>query len=217
VSPAYTQDKIQRGPRNPDKDGEVAAMQDLYARNWWAILIRGLIAIAFGVVAILWPNETLFILITIFGIFCFVDGIFALIAALRAATHHAHWAALLVEGILGLIVGIIAIFHPSAAAVAFLFLIAAWAIITGFLELFAAFRLRSELGGEVLLILGGIVSIIFGIVLFAVPSAGVVIIAWLIGLYAILFGVILVGLSFRLKAWHDSGSAGGTQPAVGSA
>jgi uncharacterized membrane protein HdeD (DUF308 family) len=213
---AYTQGNS-GGFRSQIENCEAAAMQDLYARNWWAILIRGIIAIVFGVVAIIWPNETLFILITLFGVFCLVDGIFALVAAIRAATHHAHWAALVVEGILGLIVGLIAIFHPSAAAVAFLFLIAAWAIITGFLELFAAFRLRRELGGEVLLVLGGIISIVFGILLFASPSAGVVVIAWLIGVYAILFGVLLVGLSFRLKAWYDSGSPGGTQPAIGSA
>jgi uncharacterized membrane protein HdeD (DUF308 family) len=191
-------------------------MHDLYARNWWAILIRGVLAIVFGIIAIVWPNETLFVLITLFGIFCLIDGIFSLIAALRAIVHHAHWIALLLEGLLGVIVGIIAIVHPSAAAVAFLFLIAAWAIITGFLELFAAVRLRRELGGEVLLILGGIVSIIFGILLFAFPNAAVITVVWLLGIYAIVFGVLLVGLSFRLKAWHDSGSADGTQPAVGT-
>jgi uncharacterized membrane protein HdeD (DUF308 family) len=193
------------------------AMHDLLARNWWALLIRGILAIIFGIIAIVWPGETLFILITLFGAYCFVDGIFSLVATFRAVAHHAHWVALLLEGILGIVVGIVAFVHPGLAAVAFLYLIAAWALITGVLELFAAFRLQRELGGEVLLILGGLASIIFGILLFAFPQAGVVTVVWLIGIYAVVFGVLMVGLSFRLKAWHESGSSTPAQPVAGAA
>jgi uncharacterized membrane protein HdeD (DUF308 family) len=193
-------------------------VQGILGKNWWALLIRGILAIVFGMLAIVWPGETLLILITLFGAYAFIDGIFSIVAAMRAAERHAHWIALLLEGILGLIVGVITFFHPGLTALAFLYFIAAWAIITGVLELFAALRLRKELGGEVLLVLGGLASLIFGVLLAIFPGRGVLTVVWIIGIYAIVFGVLLVGLSFRLKAWHESGgTSGAQQPAQGSA
>ena len=175
-------------------------------------------AILFGVLAIAWPGETLLILITLFGAYAFVDGIFSIVAAVRSAARHAHWAALLLEGILGVIVGLITFFHPGITALVLLYFIAAWAIITGILELIAAIRLRKELAGEVLLILSGLASVIFGILLAIFPSTGVLTVVWLIGVYAIVFGVLLIGLSFRLKSWHESGGiGGGRQTAAGPA
>jgi uncharacterized membrane protein HdeD (DUF308 family) len=192
-------------------------VQGILGKNWWALLIRGILAIAFGMLAIVWPGETLLILITLFGAYAFIDGIFSIVAAVRAAERHIHWIALLLEGILGLIVGVVAFFHPGLTALAFLYFIAGWAIITGVLELFAALRLRKELGGEVLLILGGLASLIFGVLLAIFPGSGVLTVVWIIGIYAIVFGVLLVGLSFRLKSWHESGGVSGAQPAQGSA
>ncbi|HTE85992.1 MAG TPA: HdeD family acid-resistance protein, partial [Dehalococcoidia bacterium] len=144
-------------------------MRDILGRNWWAVLIRGIAAVVFGILAIAWPAHTLVALIILFGAYALVDGVFSIIAAIRAAEHHSHWFALLAEGVLGIIVGLIAFIHPGIAAVAFVYFIAAWAIITGVLELFAAVRLRRELGGEILLILGGIASVVFGILLAVFP------------------------------------------------
>jgi uncharacterized membrane protein HdeD (DUF308 family) len=184
---------------------------DVLGKNWWAILIRGVAAIVFGILAFIWPGETLIILIALFGAYAFVDGIFSIVAAARAAEHHTHWVALLLEGILGIIIGVITFFHPALAAVALLYLIAAWAIVTGVLEIFAATRLRRELAGDLLLVLAGVASIVFGVLLAIFPGAGLITVVWLLGIYAIVFGVLLLALAFRLREWHQTGS-GGKQP-----
>jgi uncharacterized membrane protein HdeD (DUF308 family) len=189
-------------------------VQDILGKNWWAVLIRGILAIVFGIIAIAWPAHALAAVILVFGAYAFVDGIFAIISAIRSAARHAHWFALLVEGILGVIIGIISFVHPGITALAFLYFIAAWAIITGLLELFAAFRLRRDLGGEFLFILGGLASIIFGILLVIFPGAGAFVVVTIIGIYAIIFGVVLVLLSLRLKKWHESRGGGAQQPAT---
>jgi uncharacterized membrane protein HdeD (DUF308 family) len=191
------------------------SVRDLLGRNWWVVLIRGIAAIVFGILAIVWPAHTLVVLILLFGAYALVDGIFNIVAAIRAVEHHTHWLALLLEGILGIIVGLIAFFHPGIAAIAFVYFIAAWAIITGVLELYAAVRLRRELGGEILLVLGGLASVIFGILLAIFPGAGALTVIWILGIYALIFGAILVGLAFRLRSWHQAGgSSGAQQPAT---
>lgn len=184
-------------------------MFELLGKYWWAVLIRGVLAVVFGIVAIVWPGETLLILVTLFGAYAFVDGIFSIVAAVRAAVRHVHWLALLAEGILGIIIGVITFFHPALTAIAVLYFIAAWAIITGVLELFAAIRLRQELGGEMLLVLSGIASIVLGVLLAIFPRTGTVTVVWIIGIYALIFGVLLIGLSFRLRFWHQHGFASG--------
>ena len=190
-------------------------MFDILGKNWWAVLIRGVVAIIFGILALRWPGETLVVLVALFGAYAFVDGIFSIVAAARAAEHHTHWVALLAEGILGVIVGLIAFFDQAAAALGLLYVIAAWAMITGVLEIYAAIRLRRELTGEILLVLSGAVSVVFGILLALFPGRGLLTVIWLIGIYAIIFGVLLVGLSFRLRSWHQ-GDAGGKQRSAGA-
>lgn len=186
-------------------------MLDILGKNWWAVLIRGILAILFGLIAIIWPGHALVALVLVFGAYAFVDGIFSIIAAVRSAVRHAHWVALLAEGILGLIVGLITFARPGIAILAFAYLVGVWAIITGLLELFVAIRLRRELGGEILLILGGAASVIFGVLLFIFPGPGVLTVALIIGIYALIFGGLLVGLAFRLRSWHQSSGPGGTQ------
>ncbi len=169
------------------------------ARNWWALLLRGIAAVIFGLLAFFWPGATGLALVILFGAYAFIDGIFALIAAIRAAESHERWMAFAIEGIIGLIFAAIVLFDTGLAALALYVTIAAWAVLTGIFELIAAFRLRKELPNEWLLVLSGIASIVFGILMIVYPRAGVVTVIWLIGAYAILFGVLMIGLSIRLR------------------
>jgi uncharacterized membrane protein HdeD (DUF308 family) len=172
----------------------------LLARNWWALALRGLAAILFGILAFAWPAITLFVLVIFFGAYMLVDGIFAIVAAVRAAGEEARWWLLLVEGILGVVAGLVAFFWPGLTALALLYLIAAWAIVTGIMEIVGAIRLRQEMVGEWALILGGALSVLFGVLLVAIPvRAGLLSLTWLIGAYAVAFGVLLVILAFRVR------------------
>jgi uncharacterized membrane protein HdeD (DUF308 family) len=166
---------------------------------WWIPVVRGIFAIIFGLVALFWPGETLVILILIFGAFCFVDGIFAVIAAIRFATHHERWGVLLLEGILGILVGLLAYAAPAAIALFFLYFAAGWAIITGIFEIIAAFRIRKDVRGEIFMIIAGILSVVLGLALFVFPGAGLLAWIYLIGIYAIIFGALMIGFGFRVK------------------
>jgi uncharacterized membrane protein HdeD (DUF308 family) len=170
------------------------------ARNWWALLIRGIAAVLFGILALWWPGATGVALVLLFGAYAFVDGIFALVSAIRAAESHERWIAFAVEGIVGLIIAAITFFHPAVTAIALYFTIAAWAFLTGILELVAAFQLRRLVPNEWMLIVGGILSILFGALLVWLPVVGVLTLLYLIGFYAIFFGAAMIVFSFRLKA-----------------
>jgi uncharacterized membrane protein HdeD (DUF308 family) len=181
-------------------------MLHVLARNWWALLIRGIAAIIFGVLAFLWPGATGVALVILFGAYAFVDGIFAIVSAVRAAQAHERWGAFLIEGIIGLAIAAVTIYDLRLTAFALYLTIAAWALLTGIFELVAAIRLRKEIQNEWLLILGGVASIVFGILMIVYPLAGVVTVIWLIGAYAIVFGVMMIGLSLRLRpfAKHEA-------------
>jgi uncharacterized membrane protein HdeD (DUF308 family) len=170
----------------------------LVARNWWVLALRGLLGIAFGIVAILWPGLTLAALILFFGAYMFVDGIFALAGAIRFRHERERWVSLLFEAILGIAIGAVTFLWPGLTALAWAFVIAAWAIATGVLELIAAFRMRGSLGTEIFFGLAGVVSILFGIAVAALPLMGLVVWVLLIAAYAIVFGVLLLVAAFRL-------------------
>ena len=170
------------------------------ARNWWVFVLRGVVAILFGVLAIVRPGITLEVLVLLFAFWALLDGIFALISSVGAAEAHEPWLPLVFIGLLGIAAGIAALRWPGITALALLFLIAYWAILRGILELVAAVRLRNMIRGEWLLIFGGIVSIVFGVLLVIYPASGLLAVIWLIGLYALIFGFALLMLGFRLKS-----------------
>jgi uncharacterized membrane protein HdeD (DUF308 family) len=177
-------------------------MVDMLARNWWAVLVRGIAALIFGIWAFLWPGATGLALVILFGAYAFVDGIFALISAIRAAETGQRWVAFAFEGIVGLVIAAITFFDIGLAAIAFYITIAIWAIVTGVLELIAAVELRKVIPNDWLLVLGGICSLAFGALMIAFPLAGALTVIWLIGAYAIVFGVVMIGFSMRLRAHH---------------
>lgn len=178
--------------------------------SWWALALRGLAAIIFGILAFVWPGITVTVLVFLFGAYAIVDGIFALVAAARQGSHSNHFWTWILEGIIGIVAGIVAFFMPGLTAVVLLYLIAAWAVVTGVLEIVAAIRLRREIKGELFLALSGLVSILLGIALFLFPAAGLLATVWMIGVYAILFGILMIILAFRLRAYGTTGLYGTT-------
>ncbi|HEX2725097.1 MAG TPA: HdeD family acid-resistance protein [Beijerinckiaceae bacterium] len=174
------------------------------AQNWWAVALRGVFGILFGLVALVLPGATILSLVLFFSAYMLVDGIFGIIAAVRAARGGERWGMLVFEGILNIAVGVIAFVMPGLTVVAFVLLLAAWSLVSGGLMLGAAFRL-SQHHGRWWMALAGIASIIFGILLAIAPIIGAVVLTWWIGAYALLFGVVLLVLAFRLRAMNDAG------------
>src|SRR5215831_13152755 len=172
------------------------------SRNWWALAIRGILALLFGIMAFGWPGITLGVLVLLFGAYVIWDGIFAIASAITHKGKETRWWALLIEGILGIAAGILTFTWPGLTALVLLYIIAFWAIVTGIFEIIAAFELRKEIKNEWLLVLGGIASIVFGVLLLFYPGAGALAVAWWIGAYAIFFGVMMLGLAFRLRSWE---------------
>jgi uncharacterized membrane protein HdeD (DUF308 family) len=174
-------------------------MVGVLARNWWALLIRGIAAVIFGILAFAWPGATIVAIIILFGAYAFVDGVFAIVAAVRAAQAHERWWPFLVEGIVGIAIAAITYFEPHVTAFALYFTIAAWAFLTGILEIVAAIQLRKQVANELWLLLGGILSLLFGALMVWNPLTGAVAIVWVIGAYAVMFGITMISLSLRLR------------------
>ena len=168
------------------------------SKIWWAFLVRGLAAILFGVLALVWPAATLAVLVVLFGAFALVNGVLLVAKAIRSWKARDDRWLLLIEGLLGIGIGVMTFVSPAVTAIALLFYIAAWSLATGIIEIVSGIRLRKEISGEIWWILAGIVSIIFAVLLMLFPGAGVLGVLWLISTYAIVFGVVLVILSFRL-------------------
>jgi uncharacterized membrane protein HdeD (DUF308 family) len=178
----------------------ISEMTNRLSRNWWAIALRGVVAIAFGVLAFLWPGLTLYALVILFGAFAIVDGVLALVGAFRRREGRRPDFFLIIGGLAGIAAGIIAFVLPGLSALALLYVIAAWAIVTGIAEVVAAYQLREEIRGEWLLALSGAVSFVFGLFIALFPGPGALAVVWLIAAYAIVSGVILLALAFRLRA-----------------
>jgi uncharacterized membrane protein HdeD (DUF308 family) len=165
-------------------------------KNWWALALRGLAAVLFGLLTFFVPGITLLTLVLLFGIYALADGAFNVIAFFRSFAHH--WAFLL-EGLIGLAVGVLTFAWPAITAIALLYLIAFWAILTGVFEIVAGIRLRKAISNEWLLLLMGLLSLGFGILILFAPVAGALAIVLWIGAYALIFGVFLLALAFRLR------------------
>ncbi|MBV8154983.1 MAG: HdeD family acid-resistance protein [Candidatus Eremiobacteraeota bacterium] len=176
------------------------------ARNWWALMIRGIAAVVFGVLAFIWPGATIVAIGVLFGAYAFVDGVFAIVAAVRAAEAHERWWPFVIEGIVGLLIAAITFYDVAITIFALFFTIAAWAFLTGIMEIAAAIELRKTLANEGWLILGGVLSILFGILMVWRPLAGALAVIWIIGAYAVIFGFAMIGLSLRLRAHHEATS-----------
>ena len=167
-------------------------------RNWWLLLLRGIAAIAFGVLTFAWPGITLLTLVLFYGAFALVDGVLALAAAIMGGAPAPRWW-LAIVGLLGIAVGILTFAWPGVTALVLLLFIAGWAIATGVLQIVGAIRLRKEIDNEWLLIAGGVLSMLFGLVLVTQPGTGALALIYVIGIYAVLYGIILVMFSLRLR------------------
>lgn len=162
---------------------------------WWSPVIRGIVAILFGLAALIWPGITLIFLIALYGAYAIVDGLASLVGAFQAAERQRSWWALLLGGIVSILAGIVAFVWPGITALVLLFVIGAWAVVTGILAVIAAFRFGSWLLG-----LAGVLSVLFGVILYAFPGAGALSLVWLIGAYALIFGILLVLFGISLHS-----------------
>lgn len=174
--------------------------------NWWALLVRGVAAVLFGLAALIWPGPTLFVLILFYGAYALVDGVFAIVAGIRAGGGQRRWL-LFAEGALGVLAGLVVLVWPSISALVVLYVIAFWAIFGGVLRIVAAISLRREIDNEWMLVLSGVLSIILGVVLAVLPGAGLLSLVWLIGIFALGVGVTLIVLAFRLRGHGASTSS----------
>ena len=174
-------------------------LSNILSRSWWMLLLRGLVAIIFGVVAWLLPQISLGILVLLFGAFVLLDGIIGACMAFAAHREYADWWVLLLWALVGIGIGILTFAVPNVTLVALVFFIAIWAVATGVLEIVVAIRLRREIEGEWLVIFGGLLSVVFGILLAAHPEAGALALLWLIASFAIVFGISLVVLAFEVR------------------
>jgi uncharacterized membrane protein HdeD (DUF308 family) len=171
----------------------------LFTRNWWAVLLRGIFAVLFGIVAFRAPVMTLAALVALFGIYALVDGLVALFAAVGGWSHREDRWLLVLEGLIGLGAAFATLYATALTAVALMFFIAAWALATGILKIVAAIRLRREISGEFWMALSGIASVVFAFLVMMNPVAGALTMVWLIGWYALFMGAMLIMLSFKLR------------------
>ena len=169
-------------------------------KHWWQIALRGFLALIFGILVLAWPGVALAILAIIFGAYVFVDGIFTLVAAAnyKAGAGRRTW--LFIRGIAGIIVGLITFFWPAITELALVLLIAAWALVTGVMELVFAFKANQNTAIRWMFAISGILSLILGFLLLARPIIGALVIIWVIGAYAVLAGILLIILGFRLRS-----------------
>lgn len=192
-----------------DSLNRVQAMSSLLAQNWWAVALRGVFAIIFALIAFFSPGATLLSLVWVFAAYMLVDGLFGIVSGIRAASNNQRWGLLVLEGILNILVGVIAFIMPGLTVLFFVTLMAVWSLITGVLMIVAAFKLNPEYGRG-WLIFSGIVSVLFGIALLIAPLVGAVVLTWWLGAYALVFGIGLLVLAFKLRRWKDNstGSVG---------
>jgi uncharacterized membrane protein HdeD (DUF308 family) len=178
------------------------ALSEVLAERWWVVGLRGLLGIVFGLICLFVPAAAILSLVLLFSAYMLVDGAFGIYSAIKAARNGERWGLLILEGIVDIAAGVVAFVWPAITAIAFVLIIAIWALISGVLMLVAAFRLNID-HGRWWLVLGGVASIIFGIVLILAPVVGAVVLTWWLGAYALVFGVLLLILAFQLRGKHE--------------
>lgn len=179
-------------------------MLRLLSRRWWVLALRGALAVAFGIAALVWPEATVRALVILFGVYAALDGLVALVSALTSGRRRPGWWLLVAEAVAGIAAGGLALIWPQVTALVLLYLIAGWAMLTGALELLAAFQLRRMIEGEWTLVLAGLVSIVLGLLLALRPGSGLVAVVLFVGVYAIAFGLLLIALGFRLRGFREA-------------
>lgn len=172
------------------------------SQNWWLVVLRGVLAILFGLSAFIWPGITILTLIVMFGIYAVVDGLVAVATGIARTKDTPRWWTFVLEGLVSIAAGVVALFQPGLATLVLLYTIAAWAVFTGILEIVSAVRLRNEINNEWVLALGGVISVALGLLLFFRPAAGGLAIVWTIAAYAVIFGILLIVLGVRLHNWR---------------
>ena len=182
---------------------------DVLIRNWGLVALRGVAALVFGLLTLFNPAASVAALVLVFGAYALVYGVFTIVSAVANRHGEPHWVALLVNGILSVIIGVLTFLMPGMTALVLLYLIAAWAIVNGVLEIVVAIRLRRVIRGEWLLIIAGVLSVIFGLVLVLFPGAGALAVVLWIGAYATVLGILLIVLAFRLRRWGRAHGEGG--------
>ncbi len=179
-------------------------MLESLSRNWWLVALGGVLAVILGAAAFVWPGMTLLTLVLLFGAYAFVGGVTSFGFGLLAAGEHGEWWPLVLGGIIGIAVGVVTFMQPTTMALALVFVIAAWAIATGLLEVVAAITLRKVIANEWLMGFSGVLSVIFGVAVVAQPATGALALVYLFGFYAILYGVSQIGLGFRLRGLGEA-------------
>ena len=189
------------------------AMSAVLAQNWWLVALRGAFAVLFGIVAFAAPGATILSLVLLFSAYMLVDGVCAIVSAVRAARAGERWGLLVLEGVADIATGVAVLVWPGLTVLAFVLMMAAWAVVSGALMLAASFRLQRA-HGRGWLALGGVVSIIYGIMLVIAPLIGALVLTWWLGAYALVFGIALLVLAFRLRARKDDPPAAASAQAA---
>ena len=174
------------------------------AKSWWLLLLRGICAVVFGILAFIWPGLTLVTLVLLYGAFALVDGVISLIAAFTGSAKPVPTWWLVVVGLLGIAAGIVTFAWPGITAIILVLFIGAWALVHGIFEIIGAIQLRKEIDNEWMLILGGLLSVVFGLIVLFAPGAGALGLIWAIAAYSIVFGILFIALALRLRKHRDA-------------
>lgn len=179
-------------------------MLEILSKNWWTFLVRGIIAVIFGLAALIWPSLTIGTLVIVFGAYVVVDGIFAIVDGFTSRDSNDRWWVEILIGIAGIVAGGWAMAFPGLTAIGMMYFIAAWWLVTGVLQIILAIRVRKEITNEWMLILSGALSAILGVVFLLFPGSGALSLIWVVGIYAIFFGILLIVLAFKLRGMGDA-------------
>lgn len=189
-------------------DAQTRSPLPVMVGNWWALMLRGLFTVLFGLAALLWPGLTLLVLLYLFAAYALVDGVFAIVAAFRPSARHTRGWWLVAEAVIGILTGLVTLFLPGVTAIVLLYVIAAWFMFTGIVRTIAAISLRRQIENEWLMVSSGVLSVVFGIILAVLPGVGLLSLAWLIGIYALVIGILLIALGLRARRHEGSGQTG---------